>query len=226
MALAARGHLRSLAAAGAGQLARLATRSGRRGLGTSARRVQCASDRCATGLTSSPAAPSAASKLQAAVSFWRAAASRLGWHPCTAQACGWHRSQLQRGFAAAAAGQEGGPSEEAASSPGRQAPLCCLACREKLAQPPSQPAAPANERRPKPLRTCGHCGSQQRDMRQCGRCRVAGFCGVDCQRAAWPVRAAAHRADPCMHASNAVQGMFWTLPAAPTRAIEPACRSC
>ena len=26
-------------------------------------------------------------------------------------------------------------------------------------------------------------------MLQCGRCRAAWFCGVDCQRAAWPVRA-------------------------------------
>ena len=56
-------------------------------------------------------------------------------------------------------------------------------------QPQSEPAAAAAPQRPKPLRTCGQCGRQQRGMLQCARCRAAWYCGVDCQRAAWPVRA-------------------------------------
>ena len=88
-----------------------------------------------------------------------------------------------------------GQSGEIGSGIRLSAPCCSQpfelsACREEPV-PSSEPAAPAAPRRPKPLRTCGPCGRQERGMLQCGRCRAAWFCGVDCQRAAWPVRAAA-----------------------------------
>ena len=111
MALAACGRLPSLAAAGAGQLARLAARSDLHGRLASAMRAQCASARCVTGITS---------KLQAAASAWRAAASRLDRQLPATQPFSWHRPQLQRAFAAAAAGQEGGPGQEKDRSAGGQ----------------------------------------------------------------------------------------------------------
>ena len=108
------------------------------------------------------------------------------------------------------------------------------ACREEPAQSPSQPAAPAAPRRPKPLRTCGQCGRQERGMLQCARCRAAWFCGVDCQRAAWPVRAVALGQRECICLSDAVQGgvLDTSIPgtdnteqAYPVALLTAACRS-
>ena len=50
-----------------------------------------------------------------------------------------------------------------------------LAAFDALA--PDVAAAPPGDR-------CGFCGSDRRALR-CGRCKVAGYCGRDCQRKAW-----------------------------------------
>ena len=100
------------------------------------------------------------------------------------------------------------------------------ACREEAAAP-SSPAAPANPRRRKPLRTCGHCGCQQRGMQHCSCCQAAWFCGADCQRAAWPVRAAVCALQRgCMRLSNAVQGGLWMRGAARHNTSKLTCCCC
>ena len=53
-------------------------------------------------------------------------------------------------------------------------------------------------------------------MLQCARCRAAWFCCVDCQRAAWPVRAAVHGLAR-LHVQGSARGP-WTLAAAHSRA--------